>query len=357
MVLINDLSSDAAKNIAMRPSLEIIASDGNIGRARFSELYNMFYKNGPGNGTFLGLPFDQLVEHGPGHLLKWKRSADTRAVIELANKGPFSAIALSIGQAEKYGNLIRPDLPLIIKVDGHFLVGKEVSYDRHSTMSSVERAVRAGANAIGLTFYLGGRETEGDAERCSEIVDIAHQHGKPVFAWMYARGPLADAMGADSLFWCAYGISAGESIGADVIKQKFPVPVKKDKLDIYRANLSDKGYFTKGTPEVEQLLTLEPENPDNIEYELHVKRANFLAHVAPNSLKILSGGPTSKDIQGLLLVTKIAMDAGLEGEIVGRNNWGRPIEEGIELAKSKVDVMRQEKYSRILREPRFSGEY
>ena len=188
MPLLENLSGDSKVNVANRPTLETMAQEANWGRPRTSELYSMFYGNGPGYGTMLSLPFDQLVEHGVGHTLKWERSGDPRSVIELGNKGIFSALALSIGQAEKYQNLIRPDLPLIIKVDGHFLVGKEVPYPRHSVMSTVERACDAGANAIGYTFYIGGEETEQDVERVAEITDVSHQCGKPVFMWAYARG-------------------------------------------------------------------------------------------------------------------------------------------------------------------------
>jgi len=106
MVLINELGTNAGVNVPCRPTLERIGREGCMGRGRFSELYNMLYKNGPGNGTMLSLPFDQLVEHGVGHMFKWKDAADPRAVIELANSGYFSAIALSIGQAEKYQGLI-----------------------------------------------------------------------------------------------------------------------------------------------------------------------------------------------------------------------------------------------------------
>ncbi len=360
MSLIKDLITDAKTNVVESPTLETIARDGNLGRARMAELYNMFYTHGPGNGTMLSLPFDQLVEHGVGHTLKWERSADPRAVIELGNRGDFSALALSIGQAEKYQNLIRPDLPLIVKVDGHFLIGKDVSYHRHSTMATIERALTAGANAIGFTFYIGGEETQYDVERVAEFTDISHQYGKPVFMWAYARGPVPAAMGADSLFWCAQGISAAESIGADVVKQKFPAPAKDKAL--YEEYLSEvdgkKGYYFAGMPEVAGLLDLEPDDPKNIPYELHVKRLNFLAKVAPNTIKIISGGPKSKDPEkDLIETTRVVMDSGNEGRIVGRNLWGRPVEEGIDLARKIVDIMRDEKYHRKLTEPRFTGIY
>ncbi len=309
----------------------------------------MFYTHGPKNGTFLGLPFDQLVEHGPGHVTKWERSADPRAVIELAKKGNFSAIALPIGLAEKYQVLIKDvQMPLIVKVDGHFLVGKDVKYPRHSTMSGVERAIEAGANAIGCTFYIGGEETEQDVERVAQITEIAHKNEKPVFMWAYARGPLPDAMGADSLFWCAYGILAAEAIGADVVKQKFPALITQKNRGAYEENLKMGGYFYKGTPEVEELLKLEPKSEISSGdlYDLHVKRLAFLASIAPNTLKIISGGPKSEDEEGLYKTLRMVMDSGNEGQIVGRNLWGRPTEKAVEIAKRMTDIIREEQYHR-----------
>lgn len=360
MPLIKDLHADPQKNVLGRPTIETIARDGNLGRARMTELYNMFYTHGPGNGTMLSLPFDQLVEHGIGHTLKWQRSADPRAVIELANRGNFSALALSIGQAEKYQNLIRPDLPLIVKVDGHFLIGKEVDYPRQSNMATVERAVAAGANAIGFTFYIGGEETEVDVERVAELTDVSHQYGKPVFMWAYARGPLPEKMGADSLYWCAQGISAAESIGVDVVKQKYPTHAKdRDVYAKYLSQVDDqKGYFYTKMPEVAGLLELESDDLGDISYELNVKRLSFLERVAPNTLKIISGGPKFKDPQkDLVETTRAVMDSGNEGRIVGRNFWGRPVEEALELNKIIVDLMRDKKYERKLTEPRFTCKY
>jgi DhnA family fructose-bisphosphate aldolase class Ia len=362
MVLIDNLTANAAANVSLRPTLERIAFEGAMARPRLHELYEMFYKYGPGNGTMLSLPFDQLIEHGIGHLFSSKNSADPRAVIELANQGPFSALALSIGQAEKYVNLINPSLPLLVKVDGHFLIGDRVNYPRHSNISSVKRAVELGANAIGITFYLGGEETEEDVERVSAIIEEAHKFGKPVFMWAYTRGPLPDEMGPDSLYWCAQGISAAESLGADVVKQKFPVPVPPKRHDAYKRNLTvignEKGYLHSKMPDVAKILELEPENCTEVSSELHVKRLAFLANVAPNTLKIYSGGPTSKNLQkDLIDTTRIVMESGNEGRIVGRNLWARPIEQGLELAGQMAKIMESEVYHRPLKEPRFTKQY
>jgi len=345
MVLIKNISCDARVNVALRPTVKEMAVTSNMSEKRERTLYNMFYDHGPGRGTMLSLPFDQLIEHGIGHLFYWERSADPRAVIDLANKGPFSALVLSIGQAEKYRGLIN-NIPLIVKLDGHFSVGKQVENDRHSTLSSIERALNAKADAVGFTFYIGGKETEQDAERCSELTWQAHKADLPVFMWAYARGPLPELTGTDNLYWCAQGISIGESIGVDIVKQKFHMPPKEEKRKAYFESLQKGGYFQKMMPDVGKLLELEPENPEDVPYDLHVKRLAFMAAVAPNTLKIISGGPKTDNEEGLLKILKAVMDSGNEGQIVGRNLWGRPVEEALALSKRMADLMRSPEYAR-----------
>ena len=347
MVLIKNLSSSPFENARERPTLKKISKDGSLGRARTAELYKMFYSSGPGNGTMLSLPFDQLVEHGIGHHLNWENSAESEYVIRLANEGCFSAIALSIGQAEKYQTQIKPDLPLIVKVDGHLSIGDEVSNNRQSMMSSIERAVQAGANAIGFTFYVGGKDTQEDMERVSRIVEESHKYGKPTFMWAYARGPLPKKMGEDSLYWCSQGVSLAESLGVDVVKQKFPMPLKNTDshpniIDAYHGGLA---VFSKSMPNVLQLMELEPEGKE-CPYDLHVRRASFLGKVAPRTLVIVSGGPTSTDPTKVVNTLEMVMDAGLEGQIVGRNLWGIPIPQALELNERLVKVMRKDVYRR-----------
>ena len=225
-------------------------------------------------------------------------------------------------------------------------------------MATVERAIEAGANAIGFTFYFGGEETQADTERVATLTDAAHQCGKPVFMWAYARGPLPDKMGADSLFWCAQAVSAGESLGVDVVKQKYPQPAKD--VQEYRRNLSGvdgkKGYFFSKMPDIDQLLSFEPKESEPVSFELQVERLAFMAEVAPNTLKIISGGPKSDDPdKDLVETTRAVMESGNEGRIVGRQLWGRPIEEALQLNMSVVELMRNTRYRRRLTEPRFAG--
>jgi len=340
-----------------------------LGRGVIANLYRMFYLQGPGAGTFLGLPFDQLVEHGPGHEFKWEYSARPRSVIELANRGReyFSALVLSVGQAQKYQHDIDHAVPLIVKLDGHFYTGKinSENYPRHTMFGSVEEALRLGATAIGLSFYLGSEQTGEDIERISKIREEAHNCGIPLVLWSYPRGPLFDKIQADSLLACHYAVSAAESLGADVVKTKFPAVVKpkcRDKYDEfiveeYSSKIPEAIRYLELEPEYEQLKAYQREietknekpNYDSLlDRELHIRRARLVVGAATRTFVIFSGGPRIEGNAEAALVesTEIVMEADAEGRIIGRNFWGVPIEEGLKLAEVVAEVMQKNEYKR-----------
>ena len=350
-----------------RPNLKTLVSKAAIDRGRAEKLHRMLYQNGPGHGTFLGLPFDQLVEHGPGHEFKWERSAKPEAVIELANKGNFSSLVLSMGQAQKYQHDIDPRIPLMVKLDGHFYTGNinDVNYPRHTLFGSVEDAIRVGATAVGLTFYLGSEDTGGDVERVAKIRDEAQKFGMPLVLWSYPRGLLPDATKADSLLWCHFAVSSAESLGADIVKTKFPSVVEPGKRDAYE-NFIMKEYIKK-IPEAGRYLELEPKKEKLLEYEKemkakgkkpnydslltyeqHVERAKIVIGAGERTFVIFSGGAKVEGdaVKSLNESTKIIMDAGGEGRIIGRNFWGIPIEEGLKLLGAVTAVMQKAEYRR-----------
>jgi len=357
MVLVKDLSSDAKTNVAERPTLEQIYRGGAVNRARFMKLYSILYEHGPGNGTFLTLPFDQLVEHGPGHQFKWERAAEAKSVIELANRGCFSALALSIGQAEKYQHDIG-NVPLIVKIDGHLFLGKEMQKDhpRPMNMSSVERAAKI-ADAIGIAWYPGEIQSGEDMERIAGLIEETHNANLPVVLWGYTRGPEYNKIQSDNLLCCHYSVSLAESLGADIVKVKFPAFVKKNSFEACRAFLKEIG---GSIPEAEAYLELEPRgNETEKELEnLHIKRSALVASVAGRTLIGYSGGPKAKDpLAELLETSKYSLGGGVEGRIAGRNAWGSEIEEALESNKKLVEFMRQPEYERKLTEPRFTKKY
>jgi len=370
---IENISTDGAENVANRPTLQDVASDAGMPRGRIQKLYSILYGKGPGEGRFLSLPFDQRVEHGVGHQFKWDRAAELESVVELANKGCFSGVVLSMGEAERMQNAIKPDLPLIVKMDGHFRTAskEEVPFNRHANLGDVKRAFDAGADAIGLTFYVGGKDMQEDVERISKVVSEAHKYHLPVVIWAYARGPMPNRVGADSLYWCHMGVSAAQSAGADIVKTKFPAPAD-DKAAYEHMLFGEKGAegYKNGDTSCEGFVETkmeegawaywvleQAENPDQgFSHEEHVKRMNVVMQAADTTFVVVSGGAKAGATaeEKLRETTRIVMDAGAEGRIIGRNFWGVPVEEGLRLNEVVTETMDQEQYERDLTEPRFN---
>ena len=326
-----------------------------LGRGRLEKMYRMLYKNGPGNGTFMSLPFDQLVEHGAAHIFKWKKdsvtdvavtgrgSADPRTVIELANRGDFSAIVLHPGVVDKYQDLLRPDVPLIYKVDGHMTIPQNPPMS--ATMGGVRDALRLGAAAVGMSFYAGSEMTRENMIRVGSMIMEAHEHGMPAVVWAYPRGPGVNEVGADSLYWVQYACVVAESLGADIIKTKFPAPVKDDKREAYFNYLKK---IAKKTAEAEKYIELEPEEGGELTEDQHTHRVKLVLDAVPRSFVVVSGGPKIKGDprKELIRTTRIVMNAGAEGRIIGRNFWGVPVDKGLEYAKTVAEIMREPHYRR-----------
>jgi len=338
-----------------------------LSRGVTEKLNRMLYEHGPGHGTFLGLPFDQLVEHGPGHEWKWERAAKPSSVIQLANQGDFSALVLSVGQAKKYQHDIHPSVPLVIKLDGHFYTGKAniENYPRPTMFGSVQDALEVGAAAVGLTFYLGSEQTGEDVERIGKIREEAHRNGLPLILWSYPRGPVPDATKKDSLLWCHYAVSAAESLGADIVKTKFPSVVDPVKRGKYEAFIKEE--YSGKIPEALKYIELEPDKEALLDYEKkmereqtkpnydslltkeqHIERARIVVGAGTRTFVIFSGGPKiiGEAKSGLENLVEIIMEAGGEGSIIGRNLWGVPVKDGLEYTDAIKKVMQNEKYRR-----------
>ena len=339
-------------DLESRPRLKRLV---HLGRGRIEKLYRMLYGNGPGKGTFLSLPFDQLIEHGATHIFKWDKqdkekiavtgrgSADPRTVIELANKGNFSAIVLHPGIVDKYQDLLKLDIPLIYKVDGHMTLPHNPSI--HSTIGSVKDALRLGATAVGMSFYPGSEKTLNDMERIAGLIRESHKAGLPAVVWTYPRGPGINEVGGDSLFWVHYSCVVAESLGAEIIKTKFPEPVKGEKREAYFNFLRK---TAKKISEAKNYIELEPKNGEALTEEQHTKRMKLVVDAVPRSFVVVSGGPKVKKdpAKAMATTTRIVMNAGAEGRIIGRNFWGVPIEEGLKYAQLVTEIMKAPRYHR-----------
>ncbi len=287
--------------------------DMNLSTGKRVRLHRLMYEHGPANGTLMILPIDQGLEHGPIDFFENPESIDTDWIFRLAVEGNFSGIALHVGLAERYLKHYAGKVPLVLKVNGKTNVpSDEESFS--SCTSSVEDAVRLGADAVGYTLYVGSPAQDVDIAQCNEIRRDCEKYGMPLIVWAYPRGAAIKAKGGiDSLYAIDYAARVALEMGADVIKLNVP------KWDAATADKMPKPYNTLQLPEEQALAKV-------------VKSAG-------RALVLVSGGSKMGD-DDTIHKARVAMEAGCVGLIFGRNMWQRSWNDAIAMSTRMHDLMR-----------------
>ena len=83
--------------------------------------------------------------------------------------------------------------------------------------------------------------------------------------WSYPRGLVPDPTKKDSLLWCHYAVSAAESLGADIVKTKFPSVVEPKKREKYEEFIKEE--YSAKIPEAVKYIELEPDREKLMDYE------------------------------------------------------------------------------------------
>jgi class I fructose-bisphosphate aldolase len=250
------------------------------------------------------LPIDQGIEHGPRDFFPNPASKDPSYQFRLAAEAGYSALACQIGMAEKYYPDYAGQVPLILKVNGKTDVPS--SDDALSTLnSSVEDAVRLGADAVGYTLYVGSPRQDADLAQLRGVRQDCDRYGMPLIIWAYPRGAALDAKGGQSTFYAIdYAARMAMEMGADVVKLNMPkIDPAKDKL------------------------TPAPYSELEVSQEEAIRQC---VESAGRCLVVLSGGSRIEDSQ-LLEQTRFIMQAGGQGVIYGRNVWQREWSEALEI--------------------------
>ncbi|MEO6912878.1 MAG: fructose-bisphosphate aldolase [Candidatus Baltobacteraceae bacterium] len=287
--------------------------DLNLSTGKRVRLHRLMYEHGPANGTLMLLPIDQGLEHGPIDFFDNPDALDTDWIYRLAVEGNFSGIALHIGLAEKYHKAYAGKVPLVLKINGKTnLPADDEPFS--SLTSSVEDAVRLGADAAGYTLYVGSPAQDADIAQCNEVRRECERYGMPLIIWAYPRGVAVKAKGGiDSLYAIDYAARVSCEVGADIIKLNEP------KWDAATASQLPKPYNTLEFSDVEGLAKV-------------VKSAG-------RSLVLVSGGSKMGD-DDTLHKAAIAMEAGCVGLIFGRNMWQRKWESALSMAGRMHDLMK-----------------
>jgi class I fructose-bisphosphate aldolase len=280
-----------------------------IGLGKRVRLQRLLYGYGPANGSLLVLPLDQGLEHGPADFFPNPAALDTDFQFRLALEGRYSAIALSIGLAEKYMHAYCGRVPLILKVNGKTNIpddGDAVS----PLTASVEDAVRLGADAVGYTLYIGTPRQDAEFLQFARVRQDCERLGMPIIMWAYPRGRAIEAKGGKgSLFAIDYAARVAEEVGADIVK------------------LHEPAEDTERSPEPYRSL-----------HEPVEDRLRRVVRSAGKCLVLFSGG-SKRDRGDALGKIETYMGSGAAGIIFGRNLWQRPYDEALALTRDAHEIL------------------
>ncbi|MCW1292134.1 MAG: hypothetical protein OH318_00765 [Candidatus Parvarchaeota archaeon] len=165
------------------------------------------------SGVFLA--YDHGFEHGPTDFDNLNYNPEY--ILDVAKKAEVDALILLKGVAEKYYS---KDLgiPLILKLNSKTSLreGEPISL----AWSSVEYAIKLGAEAVGYTIYFGSEEESRMISEFGKIYEEARKYGLKVVLWSYPRGKSINNDEDPKIV--AYAARLGAELGADVIKVKYP---------------------------------------------------------------------------------------------------------------------------------------
>ncbi|HEY5257083.1 MAG TPA: hypothetical protein VIJ12_01745 [Candidatus Baltobacteraceae bacterium] len=286
--------------------------DLNLSTGKRVRLHRLMYEHGPANGSLMILPIDQGLEHGPVDFFDNPDSLDTDWIYRLAVAGNFSAIALHVGLAEKYHKQYAGKVPLVLKINGKTNIPPD-DEAFSSLTSSVEDAVRLGADAVGYTLYVGSPAQDVDIAQCNDVRRECERYGMPLIVWAYPRGSAVKAKGGvESLYAVDYAARVACEMGCDVVKLNEP------KWDAATAAASPKPFDKLQFTDLEGLQRV-------------VKSAG-------RTLVLVSGGSKMGD-DATIHKAKVAMEAGCVGLIFGRNMWQRKWDDALAMTKRMHELM------------------
>jgi fructose-bisphosphate aldolase/2-amino-3,7-dideoxy-D-threo-hept-6-ulosonate synthase len=156
---------------------------------------------------FLVVPMDHGITMGAVQGLK-----DIETTIDGITSGGADAVLTQRGIAPR----VHPNLNgagYIVHLNASTTIGPDENDKRPS--STVEAAVRAGADAVSLHVNVGSDHEPGQIEDLAEVTEAADRLGMPVLAMCYARGPGVDSTDPEAL---GHAVRLGEELGAHVIK-------------------------------------------------------------------------------------------------------------------------------------------
>ncbi len=303
--------------MAKRPKLDEL--DLSLGKR--TRMHRLLYEHGPGSGRLLLLPIDQGMEHGPIDFFPNPPSGDPDYQCRLASEGGYSGIVFHIGLAQKYMRDYVGTVPLILKLNGKTNVPSDAEAFS-AVESTVEDAVRLGADAVGYTLYVGSPAQDRDFIQLGKVREDCDRYGMPLIVWSYPRGSAVEAKGGrNSIYAVDYAARLANELGADIVKlnvPKFGDPRNEDSPAPY-------GKLYREWKELDE----------DEAYRMAVEK---VVASAGRTMVLFSGGSKISD-EDLLRKARICIEAGATGLIFGRNMWQRPFEEGLRITEEVKEIL------------------
>ncbi len=268
------------------------------------------------HGKSLILPYDQFIEHDCRHLEADSDSGNPHYIMELANDGAYTGVAVHYGVSWRYWAGLEGSVPLVLKINGKTSIPpQDYAFSAHT--SFVEDAVRIGAAAIGYTMYYGSPRQDEDLPQLARVRKDCERFGMPLIVWAYPRGKEMIAKGGiDSSYALESAARLAMEMGATIIKSNVPKPLADEHLD----NSGIPKYFR----DVEQELR---GMDDKEEVQERVDRVVRAAQGVP---VLFSGGSQIGD-DDLMFRAEVCVKAGCLGFIFGRNMWKREKAKALEV--------------------------
>ncbi len=269
-----------------------------------------------GTGKIVILPVDQGFEHGPARSFAPNPAGyDPLYHFELAIESGCNAYAAPLGFLEAGAKEYPDEIPLILKVNSSDLMYKPDD-PIPAVTSTVEDAVRIGADAIGFTIYPGSASRNAMYETLQYLTLEAKNHGLAVVVWSYPRGSgLPNKNAETAVDVVAYAAHIAAQMGADLIKVK--PPTSRIALP------GNKELYDKHGIKIDTLA-------DRVR---HVIQSAF----AGRRIVIFSGGPAKATEEVYEEIRQLAA-GGAYGSIIGRNSFQRKKEEAIEFLHNIMDI-------------------
>lgn len=317
------------KSLITTPSskhIDNVFANSDRSKTALANLKRVYNQGRLGNTGYISIfPVDQDMEHTAAFsFYSNPKYFDPETVVEFAVEGECSAIASSSGTLAMVSGKYARKIPFIVKLNhSEHLTLPAIS--NQIPFASVQKAYDLGAAGVGATIYFGSEESHRQIEEVAWAFEAAHRLGMFTILWCYPRNDKYINDKKDyhqAVDITAQACRIGVTIGADIIKQKFPEALhgfKDLKFSKYNSDM------------YEALLTDHP--IDLVRYQV--------AHCYAGKISLINSGGESNatnDMTEAIRTAVINKRGGGAGLIMGRKLFKKSFKDGLKVLRAVQDV-------------------